>query len=489
MRKVAIAVSLAVLSLSLSACNRSPSSQTDLSAASLDRAEWDAAARKELSERVAGRAAHGLDHVAFAVPQDGDAQAWTALALRYAGALASGASDPGTLHEVYTLKRPEQDLRQGLAEALAQNRVGAWLDGLAPQDAGYKQLSKAYLAIAKAGAGGAGSGSGGEQSAAIPELAKPLEPGASDPRVPAIARQLAALGYVDGAGAAGGSGGQVYDPALVKAVRRMQADYGIKPDGIIGGDALEILNLSDGDRARMIAVAMERLRWLDRAPPETRIDVNIAAARLTYWRDGRIVDSRRVVVGEPDTETPQLQSPIFRLVANPTWTVPRSIQAKEIDGKGDGYLRRNNMAWKDGWVVQQPGPKNSLGLVKFDMQNEHAIYLHDTPAKALFSEVQRQRSHGCVRVEDALGFAEMIAREEGITDAWRKARESGDETFVKLPRQIPVRLLYQTVLVDDGGTVIVRSDPYGWDDRVAKALGFAGARMHRLRSGGGDVGP
>ncbi|KAK0358065.1 hypothetical protein LTR94_036872, partial [Friedmanniomyces endolithicus] len=100
----------------------------------------------------------------------------------------------------------------------------------------------------------------------------------------------------------------------------MQVDYGIKPDGVIGEDALEILNLSDGDRAREIAVAMERMRWLDRAPPKTRIDVNLAAARLTYWREGKVADMRKVVVGEPDTETPQLGSPIYRLVANPTWT-------------------------------------------------------------------------------------------------------------------------------------------------------------------------
>src|SRR5690606_24868967 len=128
------------------------------------------------------------------------------------------------------------------------------------------------------------------------------------------------------------------------------------------------------------------------------------------------------------------------------WTVPRSIQSKELEGKGAGYLRRNNMVWKDGWIVQQPGPQNALGLVKFDMKNDHQIYLHDTPAKPLFREVQRQRSHGCVRVEDAVGFAEMLARDEGVADQWQRAMAAGKETFVPLPREIPVRLLYQTVL-------------------------------------------
>jgi murein L,D-transpeptidase YcbB/YkuD len=183
---------------------------------------------------------------------------------------------------------------------------------------------------------------------------------------------------------------------MVKAVQDVQADYGMKPDGVISSAALAILNMSDIDRARAVAIAMERLRWLERNPPATRIDVNLAAARLTYWRDGKIADSRKVVVGEPDRETPQLGSPIFRLVANPTWTIPRSIEG-ETAAKGAAYLKANNIARKDGWLVQQPRPKNSLGLVKFDMLNDQAIYLHDTPAKQLFAMIQRQRSHGCVR--------------------------------------------------------------------------------------------
>lgn len=196
-----------------------------------------------------------------------------------------------------------------------------------------------------------------------------------------------------------------------------------------------------------------------------------------------------MVVGEPETATPQLGSPILRLVANPTWTVPRSIQRKELAGKGAGYLRRNNMVWKDGWIVQQPGPKNALGLVKFDMQNEQSIYLHDTPAKALFSEVQRQRSHGCVRVEDALGFAEMLARDQGVDAEWHRARATGKESYVALPQPVPVRMLYQTVLFDDSGEPVVRSDPYGWNDRVASALGFPASTGLRVKTRAADVGP
>jgi murein L,D-transpeptidase YcbB/YkuD len=410
-------------------------------------------------------------------PRSADGQeALTQSALRYAAALAQGASDPSKLHTIYTVPRPRPDLRGGLATALAEGKLADWFDSLAPQDDNYRKLSQAYLALRK---------QGDAPSATIPDAAEPLKPGATNARVPAIARQLVASDYLDRAAAQGDR----YNPVVVRAVQRMQADYGIKPDGVIGSEALEILNLSDAGRARAIAVAMERMRWLDGDAPATRIDVNLASARLTYWRDGKVADNRKVVVGRPETETPQLGSPIYRLVANPTWTVPRSIQSKEIAGKGSAYLRRNNMVWKDGWIVQQPGPQNSLGLVKFDMKNEHQIYLHDTPAKQLFGEVQRQRSHGCVRVEDALGFAEMLARDEGVLDEWQKARATGKESFVSLPREIPVRLFYQTVLFDEAGEPVIRADPYGWNDRVSAALGFPASEGYRLRPSTTDVGP
>jgi len=477
--KGVIACSLLALSFTLSGCDFLPGRQasTDTTA---QQARWTSASERQLREAIERRGAHGLDHIRFAVegePGSADGQeALTQSALRYAAALAQGASDPARLHTVYTVPRPKPDLRHGLAEALAKGKVADWLDSLAPQDDHYRILSQAYLALRKQGDAAATE---------IPDAGEPLKPGVVDARVPAIARQLVASDYLDRVAAQGDR----YDPDMVRAVQHMQADYGIKPDGVIGSDALEILNLSDADRARAIAVAMERMRWLDRDAPATRIDVNLASARLTYWRDGKVADRRKVIVGKPETETPQLGSPIYRLVANPTWTVPRSIQNKEIAGKGDAYLRRNNMTWKDGWIVQQPGPQNSLGLVKFDMKNEHQIYLHDTPAKQLFGEVQRQRSHGCVRVEDALGFAEMLARDEDVLGEWQRARATGKESFVSLPREIPVRLYYQTVLFDEEGTPVIRADPYGWNDRVAAALGFTAREGYRLRPSGSDVGP
>jgi murein L,D-transpeptidase YcbB/YkuD len=242
------------------------------------------------------------------------------------------------------------------------------------------------------------------------------------------------------------------------------------------------------DRARALAVALERRRWLERAPPATRIDVNTGAATLAYVREGKVADTRRAVVGEPGHETPELGSPLYRLAANPTWTVPRSIEAREIAPKGAAYLRRNNMTRRDGWIVQQSGPRNSLGLVKFDLRNDQEIYLHDTPARALFGEADRHASHGCVRVADALGFAAMIAADQGVEDRWREALATGEENFVPLPRPIPVRLLYHNVFVDRG-RIVFAPDVYGWDEDVAEALGLPRRPRAAAAARGRDLGP
>ncbi|MCR8526334.1 hypothetical protein WB334_25560, partial [Escherichia coli] len=148
---------------------------------------WDEAAVRKLREAVAGRAAHGLDHMQFAIAgspgsAEGD-RALTQSALRYASAIARGASDPAKLYEVYTVSRPNPNLLNGLGTALREGDLGKWLEGLAPQDDGYRALSKAYLALQQ---------QEGAPASAIPDKGEPLKPGAQDPRIPAIARQLVA---------------------------------------------------------------------------------------------------------------------------------------------------------------------------------------------------------------------------------------------------------------------------------------------------------
>jgi murein L,D-transpeptidase YcbB/YkuD len=152
-------------------------------------------------------------------------------------------------------------------------------------------------------------------------------------------------------------------------------------------------------------------------------------------------------------------------------------------------MRENNMSFRDGRIVQAPGPDSALGLVKLDLDNPHAIYLHDTPAKALFAEEERHASHGCVRVQDAVAFARMIAADQNKLADFDRALAAGDESAVTLPRAIPVRLLYHSAYVENG-RVVFRPDPYGWDDRLAQALGLAVEVRRRVqRRVPTDVGP
>ena len=488
-RWIGTAIGLALCSTALASCSGSGNQSTQDTNASADASgiSLDKKVEKQLREAIAGATAHGLKPELFLKGGE-SGSALVAAGLKYASALANGYTDPTKLHEVYTIPVAKTDVRAGFQQALKNGNVGEWLASLAPQTDEYKALSRAFVRYANQ----AGQGPQAQIS-----TDKPIKPGASDARIPAIVAVLRADGYVpdepearEGAAPKPAAASVRYTPALVAAVKQFQADSGTKPDGVLGPATIGALSTGAGDRARQIAVGMERLRWLQRDPPKTRIDVNTAASFLDYWRDGQHVDHRKVINGEADKPTPQLQAPIFRLVANPSWTVPKGIGEKELASKGQAWLRDNDFVMKNGQYVQQSGPKSSLGMVKFDMQDDQAIYLHDTPAKAVFAQSDRHRSHGCVRVENAVQFATALAEQEGVLDQFNKAMASKDESFVKLPHEIPVRLLYQTVFWD-GSRLQFRPDVYGWDENIAKALELAPGSPHKIDQpeSSDDIGP
>jgi murein L,D-transpeptidase YcbB/YkuD len=481
------------------------------------RAAWNGEQEQALVAALRDSARHGLDPRRYLQGVEGQSAgaareaALSLAAITYAGALARGQADPARLHEIYEIPRPEADVAAGLAQAVEQGNVAQWLGSLAPQDAEYRALSEAYLRYSEAASR--------EQAPAV-NAGRGIRVGDRDPRVPAIAAALRSHGYLAAPAAAQQPQGQQpaqgkqpekgvqpkqpqaaaeptrYTEEMAAAVRRVQEDYGINPDGVVGSGTLDILNATARDRARQLAVNLERRRWLARQAPATRIDVNTAAAFLEYHRDGQLMDTRRVMVGQPDWETPPLQSPIVRLVANPPWTVPESIEQEELLPKGPAYLARNNFSRnRNGRLVQEPGPESALGEVKLDMSNRHAIYLHDTPHKSGFGRAERHMSHGCVRVQDAVGFATMLAEHDGKSDQFARAlaRRSDEgkpqETPVQLANPIPVRLLYHSVYLDRSGRLLFRPDPYGWDETVAQALGLAARQRASVRRHAGDVGP
>jgi murein L,D-transpeptidase YcbB/YkuD len=232
---------------------------------------------------------------------------------------------------------------------------------------------------------------------------------------------------------------------------------------------------------------MDRWRWLKQDLGDIYLITNVPEFQLRLVRDGsQIVRTYRTVVGKPGkTATPQLAEQVKAVVFNPTWTVPQSIVVGE--GLGAKLIGNPRAAARQGYkatrnsdgtisVVQQPGPNNSLGVMKIDMPNPHAIYLHDTPAKALFNAPVRAFSHGCIRTEGALVLGMTMAimgadmpQEQLVANA-----TSGKYTRVPMTRTFPVYITYFTMAQDIDGKLTTFRDIYGRD--LAVLASFAKPR-------------
>jgi murein L,D-transpeptidase YcbB/YkuD len=217
-------------------------------------------------------------------------------------------------------------------------------------------------------------------------------------------------------------------------------------------------------RARLRA-NLERWRWMPRSLGADHIFVNVPSYTLSLVDDGRQVSSYTVVVGKPSTPTPQIAVAAQSLVVNPWWNVPRSIARTMKAGAGKGYVVSG------GAIRQRPGPGNALGKVKIDMPNPHAIYLHDTPSKSLFSEKSRAFSHGCIRVKDIDKLAvELMALDRGDTGEVQRALAGSATRTVKLHQTRPVYLVYFTMDVGSDGRLVTLEDPYGRDAKLIASL-------------------
>ena len=225
-------------------------------------------------------------------------------------------------------------------------------------------------------------------------------------------------------------------------------------------------------RARQLAINLERLRWLPRHIPPDRVVVNSAIARLQLFRNDRPVFTTRVVVGEFDKQTPELQSTINDVLFNPPWNIPRSIAQKEILPKltaDPDYLSRHHMRWRSGGSLQQEaGPYSALGRLKFEMADRYDVYLHDTPQKSLFLSAERMMSHGCVRVENPRALAQLLLNQSA--EAVDRGIALGYTNRRALPAPLPIFIVYQTAYVEADGSVQFHSDPYERDDEVWQHL-------------------
>lgn len=250
--------------------------------------------------------------------------------------------------------------------------------------------------------------------------------------------------------------------------------------------ALAATPKSDVATRSRIRVNMDRWRWLKQDLGELYLLTNVPEFQLRLTVNNRIIKTYKTVVGKPGkTATPQLAERVTAVVFNPTWTVPQSIVVGE--GLGAQLLRRPRKDYKvtrnaDGslTVVQQPGPANSLGLMKIDMPNPHAIYLHDTPAKQYFNQPVRAESHGCIRTERAveLGMTMAILGADMPQDQLVANATSGRYTKVPMTRTFPVYITYFTMAQNIGGTLATFADIYGRDKPVLASF----ARPRELKT-------
>src|SRR5579875_1943687 len=423
---------------------------------------WTAARRDQLIAALAEAPSHGLDPDAFAAPNADSAAAELLLTdcfLRYTLALGRGLVTMGDIGRNWGMPQPSLDPSAILDRAL-NHGVAATLAALAPQDADYTRLRQAYLRYREYT----------RRAAWGPIAVKlPLRLGASGADVIKLRHRLAAEGFVPP------SDSPDYDAALAVAVGRFQAAHGLPPDGAVGEATLAALNVTPEARLRTIRLNLERRRAMPRDTPATRIVVNVPDATLALDEAGQPRLTMRVIVGDPDHPTPELQASMTSVVINPPWIVPISIAANEIlplSHRDSGYLARNNFTFDGDQLIQRPGPKNALGRIKFEMPNRFTVYLHDTPAKALLARARRALSHGCIRLEHPRELARRVLSgdPQWTLTAIDAAIAAGVTRRVTLPHPILVRVVYWTAYVDADGTVEFRNDVYGRDRRLDEAL-------------------
>ncbi len=244
-----------------------------------------------------------------------------------------------------------------------------------------------------------------------------------------------------------------------------------------------------------ILMNLERWRWAPRDLGDRYILVNVAAYMLQVMEGETPALSMRVIVGKPDTQTPLFSDEMTYVVFSPYWNIPENILRDETLPrlvKDPDFLNRNNMEvvgtsgtvdaasidWADESATkglrfrQRPGPDNALGLVKFLFPNHFSVYLHDTPSDRLFFREKRPLSHGCIRVENPMGLAQYVLKDQPQWTAPRitSAMNSGREQGVKLTSTLPVHIGYWTAWIQPDGTVLFTDDPYEIDTAHAAAI-------------------
>ncbi len=438
------------------------------------------------------------------VPQIGPEQwaqfdaALTLAGLRFMSDLHLGRIDAATVGHNLTVTRVELDIPDALEHLARAGDVAAALDALEPQFRHYALL-KQQLARYQALAGEAGLTN-------LPPLyAKSVKPGDAYAGAPQLQRLLAALGDAEPQPEPHPQAPvQTLTATLSDSLKRFQRRHGEKADGILGAATFGELTRPLSARVRQIELTMERWRWLPEQLTSAPIIVNIPQFRLFAFESTADSEAQirqmDVIVGKAfqATQTPVFSAQMTYVVFRPYWEVPYSIARKEIvpsARRDPAYLDRHQMEivrrFGDSRIMpqtaenldavaagtlrirQRPGPNNSLGLIKFMLPNPYNVYLHATPARALFGESRRDFSHGCIRVSDPTGLAQYVLRDspewtrEKILDAMK---DGPDSVTVTLKKPIRVFIVYGTAIAMENGEVLFFDDIYGHDEHLEQAL-------------------
>ncbi len=414
--------------------------------------------------------------------------------MRYISDLHIGKINPRNLDIGLNIEPKKYDLAAVVKAALVYDNIQQTVAEAEPPFAQYRQLKQALTQYRRLAAKA--------PTGPLPVTAT-VHPGERYPAMPELRQLLTALGDLPPSSPS--SGGDLYQGAIVDAVKRFQVRHGLEPDGLMGKNTFAALNVPMQRRVRQIEMALERVRWLPEvAENEPFIVVNIPAFRLWGFRsvNRHMVPelTMNVVVGKAmdKQQTPVFVENMRYVVFSPYWNIPRSITVDEIVPKtrqNHSYIKANNMEivrelgpnaealavnaaniakLKSGAlrVRQKPGSKNALGPAKFIFPNDHSVYLHGTPQQGLFSRSRRDFSHGCIRLEDPLLMAQFVLNDqsEWTRERIQQAMEAGKPTQVNLTKPMPVLLFYTTVIASHDGTVLFFNDVYGHDGTLERML-------------------
>lgn len=293
-----------------------------------------------------------------------------------------------------------------------------------------------------------------------------------------------------------------FDEDLKAAVISFQKNHGLYADGIMGSLTQKFLNMSASKKIEQIRINLERMRFLPRNLGEKYLIVNIPEFKLRLIEDHAVKLSMNVVVGERKHPTPIFSDNMSYVVLNPKWNIPESITKKEIIPKlikDPNYLASKGIDIYESWhpesekmntqdiidafiledldsmpnfrLTQSPSSENPLGRMKFMFPNKHAVYMHDTPAKSLFSNARRAYSHGCIRLSKPQELLNTIASEDKSLNLEKidSILKETNEKSIGLSKKIPVHIVYLTSWVDEEGQLQFREDIYNYD-KIQKGL-------------------